>query len=35
MIIGTSTTVSRPSQAGRSTHHCADPIAGWGIIPAA
>jgi deazaflavin-dependent oxidoreductase (nitroreductase family) len=33
MIIGTSTTVSRPRQAGRSTHHCADPIAGWGIIP--
>jgi hypothetical protein len=35
MIIGTSTTASRPSQAGRSTHHYADPIAGWGIIPAA
>jgi len=34
MVIGTSITVSWPSQAGRSAHHCADPIAGWGIIPA-
>ena len=31
MTSGTSTTVSKASQAGRSSHHCAVPIAGSGI----